>query len=215
MQYELEVNGRPRQVIVRRVDGRFVVAVDGREWTIDAKRVDAHTLSLLVEGEEIRLKPDPTGSDPPGRGAGRLKPDPTGPDPPGRVAGLSRTCSHEVTLAADPATGGLTVRVGETPMEVSLTGRRRWGRHGDEPGRGTTAGSGQGPQRVVAPMPGKIVRVLVKTGEAVRARQPVVVIEAMKMENEIRAGGDGTVAEIHVTDGQSVEAGALVAVIYR
>ncbi len=44
-----------------------------------------------------------------------------------------------------------------------------------------------GPQRLVAPMPGKIVRVAVKPGEAVRARQTVVVIEAMKMENELRA----------------------------
>ena len=58
-------------------------------------------------------------------------------------------------------------------------------------------------------MPGKIVRVLVKKGEAVRARQSVVVIEAMKMENELRAARDGTLAEIHVRDGQSVEAGAL------
>jgi len=69
--------------------------------------------------------------------------------------------------------------------------------------------------RIVAPMPGKIVRVLVRTGEAVRARQPLVVIEAMKMENELRAAGSGTVAEIQVTDGQSVEAGALLAVIHR
>jgi biotin carboxyl carrier protein len=64
-------------------------------------------------------------------------------------------------------------------------------------------------------MPGKVVRVLVKKGEAVRARQSVVVIEAMKMENELRAAGDGTMAEIHVRDGQSVEAGALLAVIHR
>ena len=47
---------------------------------------------------------------------------------------------------------------------------------------------GSGPQRLVAPMPGKVVRVLVKPGDTVRARQPIVVIEAMKMENELRAG---------------------------
>jgi biotin carboxyl carrier protein len=62
-------------------------------------------------------------------------------------------------------------------------------------------------------MSGKVVRVLVQIGEAVRARQPVVVIEAMKMENELRATHDGTVAAIRVRDGQSVDAGALLVVI--
>ena len=62
-------------------------------------------------------------------------------------------------------------------------------------------------------MPGKVVRVLVKAGDAVRARQPVVVVEAMKMENEVRADRDGTVAEIHTRDGMSVEAGALLMII--
>jgi biotin carboxyl carrier protein len=57
-------------------------------------------------------------------------------------------------------------------------------------------------------MPGKIVRVLVAAGETVHARQPLVVVEAMKMENELRAGRDGTVAKIHVKEGASVDAGA-------
>ena len=65
----------------------------------------------------------------------------------------------------------------------------------------------------MASMSGKVVRVLVQTGEAVHARQPVVVIEAMKMENELRATHDGTVADIKVRDGQSVDAGALLVVI--
>ena len=77
----------------------------------------------------------------------------------------------------------------------------------------TAARAGAAPQRLVAPMPGKVVRVLVKTGDAVHARQPLVVVEAMKMENELRASRDGTVAEIHVREGQSVEAGALLIVI--
>ena len=62
-------------------------------------------------------------------------------------------------------------------------------------------------------MPGKVVRVLVNKGDSVQARQPVVVIEAMKMENELRAGREGTVAEVPVRNGQSVEAGALLALI--
>ena len=175
MQYEVEVNGRPRQVHVHRVDGRFVVTADGREWSVEAVHVDSHTLSLLIEE-------------------------------------ASRNYSFEVTLAPDPASGGLIVRVGGTPLSVSINGRRRWGRRDEAVQTGTVL---TGPQRIVAPMPGKVVRVLVKKGEAVQARQSVVVIEAMKMENELRAENDGTMAEVHVQDGQSVEAGALLAVILR
>jgi biotin carboxyl carrier protein len=53
----------------------------------------------------------------------------------------------------------------------------------------------------------------VKTGEVVVARQPVAVVEAMKMENELRALRDGTVSEIHARDGAPVDAGTLLVVI--
>ncbi len=62
-------------------------------------------------------------------------------------------------------------------------------------------------------MPGKIVRVGVKTGDTVRARQTVVVVEAMKMENELKAARDGVVSELRAVEGASVEAGALLVVI--
>ncbi|HTK29378.1 MAG TPA: biotin/lipoyl-containing protein [Vicinamibacterales bacterium] len=116
------------------------------------------------------------------------------------------TISREVTIAASGADGALTVRVGSMPVAVTLDGRRRWG-------RADAAGAGGGPQRIAAPMPGKIVRVLAAPGDAVRSRQPLVVIEAMKMENELRAPGDGVVAEMHAREGASVEAGALLVVL--
>lgn len=166
MQYEVEVNGKLRQVNVHRADGQFVVALDGRQVTVDAARVDGHTLSLLVGGT-----------------------------------------SHEVTIAADPLSGQLTVAVGAVPLSVALNGRRRWGRRDDQ------GKAGGGPQRLTAPMPGKVVRLLVAMGDVVRARQPMVVIEAMKMENELRAARDGTIAEIHAREGQSVDAGALLLVV--
>jgi biotin carboxyl carrier protein len=62
-------------------------------------------------------------------------------------------------------------------------------------------------------MPGKVLRVLVTVGEAVTERQPVVVVEAMKMENELRAAAAGVVAELHVSEGQSVDAGTLLLVL--
>jgi biotin carboxyl carrier protein len=62
-------------------------------------------------------------------------------------------------------------------------------------------------------MPGKTVRVLVKPGDDVAARQPLVVIEAMKMENELRAVRAGKVAEVHAREGASVDAGTLLVVV--
>jgi len=113
---------------------------------------------------------------------------------------------HDVTVSPEP-TGGLIALVGATPVAVTLNDRRR-ARRGEDSGA-----SGSGPQRLLAPMPGKVVRILVNLGDAVRARQPLVVVEAMKMENELRAGREGTVAEIHIREGSSVDAGALLIVI--
>jgi biotin carboxyl carrier protein len=62
-------------------------------------------------------------------------------------------------------------------------------------------------------MPGKIVRILVAAGQPVKQRQPLIVVEAMKMENELRAGADGIVTELHIQEGQSVDAGTLLATL--
>jgi len=59
-------------------------------------------------------------------------------------------------------------------------------------------------------MPGKIAKLLVKVGDTVEKTAPVLVMEAMKMENEIRATVSGTVAHIHVKEGQAVETGTLL-----
>ena len=67
--------------------------------------------------------------------------------------------------------------------------------------------------RVVAPMPGRVVKVLVTPGTRVEARQPVVVVEAMKMENELRAPIAGTVREVRTVEGASVEAQTVLVVI--
>ena len=71
----------------------------------------------------------------------------------------------------------------------------------------------EGPQRVDAPMPGKVVRVLVKQGDEVQEGQGLVVVEAMKMENELKSPKAGVVKELHAQEGQAVEAGARLAVV--
>jgi biotin carboxyl carrier protein len=70
-----------------------------------------------------------------------------------------------------------------------------------------------GPQEIKAPMPGKIVKVLVKPGDRVESRQGLVVVEAMKMENELRAKAAGTVSEVRATEGSTVEAGAILVIL--
>lgn len=176
MRYEVEVQGRRRRVQVGRVNGRFAIDVDGRQWLVDAVRVDGLSLSLIVA----------PGSDTP-------------------PAAPSGGASHEIQLAANAGLGTLTARVGGVAVEVNPNPRVRQ--------RDGGRGAADGPQRLVAPMPGKVVRVLVAPGDRVIGRQPVVVVEAMKMENELRAAHDGWVTAVAVRDGQSVEAGALLAVI--
>jgi biotin carboxyl carrier protein len=116
--------------------------------------------------------------------------------------------SIDAALAARPTAGDFDVHLDGRSIPVAI---RQAGAFGRQKHGGAAAGSG--PQRVVAPMPGKIVRVLVRAGDAVTARQGLVVVEAMKMENELRAARDGRVREVAVAEGQSVEAGAVLLVV--
>lgn len=72
------------------------------------------------------------------------------------------------------------------------------------------ASRSKGPTHLTAPMPGLIVRIGVKEGDHVRTGQGLVVMEAMKMENELRAASDGVVKRIAVAPGTAVEKGALL-----
>ena len=65
-------------------------------------------------------------------------------------------------------------------------------------------GSAAGPRPIVAPMPGMVVKVEVSVGDTVRSGQGIVIVEAMKMENELRASGPGRVTRVHVSKGDAV-----------
>jgi biotin carboxyl carrier protein len=102
--------------------------------------------------------------------------------------------------------GGYDVVLADDLLEVELKDAAR--------GEGAAPrAAGAGPVRVTAPMPGKVVRVLVEAGQEVRAGQGLVVVEAMKMENELRAARAGRVAEVRVREQQAVETGALLVVV--
>ena len=133
----------------------------------------------------------------------------------GTLSLLLGTKSHEI-FVGPPAEGVITVHVDGVPVEVTVVPsspmgaappRAAAGRAGAGPSAGT------GPQQVKAPMPGKIVKLLVKPGDRVEPRQGLVVVEAMKMENELRAKSAGTVAEVRAVEGTSVEAGAILMIL--
>ena len=102
---------------------------------------------------------------------------------------------------------GDTVHVNGVPVHFSI-GRPTWA--GQAHGPAAHAG---GPQQVTAPMPGKIVKLLVRRGDRVEPRQGLVVVEAMKMENELRARAAGTVTDVRAIEGTTVDAGAILVVL--
>jgi biotin carboxyl carrier protein len=115
--------------------------------------------------------------------------------------------SGDVQLAPGSVRGEFLALVAGRTASVVLNGRRS--------GRSTAdAGVGaHGEQKVSAPMPGRVMRVLVSAGDHVDVRQPVVVVEAMKMENELRSPKSGRIKTVTVTAGMSVEAGRVLVVI--
>jgi len=80
-------------------------------------------------------------------------------------------------------------------------------------GASGAGGQGEGAARMIAPMPGKVVRVLVEAGQEVAAGDGIVVVEAMKMQNEMKSPKQGKVAALSVAVGATVNGGDLLAVI--
>ena len=75
------------------------------------------------------------------------------------------------------------------------------------------AGDDHGPKKVVAPMPGKVVRLMVRQGDQVELGAGVAVVEAMKMQNEIKSPKKGTIQKILVSEGAPVNAGDVLAIV--
>ncbi|MGH9794937.1 MAG: biotin/lipoyl-containing protein [Candidatus Acidiferrales bacterium] len=113
--------------------------------------------------------------------------------------------SFEVRV--DAHAGGLRIHTGHREYPVTVIDPRSWrGKRGH-------ALEAAGRQQIVAPMPGKVVRLLVQQGDAIEAGKGLLVVEAMKMQNEIRAPKSGTVERLLVSEGQPVNAGEVLAVV--
>ena len=106
----------------------------------------------------------------------------------------------------EETTAGLVVVIDGYRFEMEVRDPRRWSRKDAERG-------GDGVQTVVAPMPGKVVRVLVAYGDEVKAGQGLLVVEAMKMQNEIKASRAGKILSLTVKEGATVAAGEVLAAI--
>ena len=113
---------------------------------------------------------------------------------------------HRIVVRPGAARGQYTLWVDGFRHEVEALDERA--RAIRELSASTSEASGPAP--LVAPMPGMIVRVNVQVGDVVQAGQGLVVMEAMKMENELRASSAATIRTIHVRPGVAVEKGALL-----
>jgi biotin carboxyl carrier protein len=113
---------------------------------------------------------------------------------------------RSLEVIAEESSNGLLLRSNGREFQVEILDPRSWRR-----GRGAGIEL-EGRQQLIAPMPGKIVRVLVAAGQQVNAGQGLLVIEAMKMQNEIRSPKSGTVEKL-AREGQTVNAGEVLAIV--
>jgi biotin carboxyl carrier protein len=113
--------------------------------------------------------------------------------------------SFEVRV--EPAADRLRIFAGGREYSAKVSDPRSW------QGKRGGAAESKGRQQVMAPMPGKVVRILAKAGEPIEAGQGLLVVEAMKMQNEVRSPKSGRVEKVLVAEGQSVNAGDVLAVV--
>ena len=195
MTFEVEVGGRTRSVSIERAGGAgcFRVAVDGQAHAVEARQTAEFT--LVLSAGTFPPKTRTVSADK------SLEDETLGP------RSARAPVSLEVAVAPWRGAGEMLVTLEGRTAVVRVNGRRT-GRAADR------ARHGHGEQSaVIAPMPGRVVRVLVAPGDAVTARQGVIVVEAMKMENELRAPKGGRVKDVSVAPGASVEAGRVLLTI--
>jgi biotin carboxyl carrier protein len=163
------------------------------------------------KSSEHRLELFPPGPDSPAEGSLQFildgkKTDAQGEEiSPGVYSILVGRRSHEAHVSKRPGDPAghetpFVVTVGLRHYLVEVRDPRRWR-------RGSAGAESEGPQEIVAPMPGKIVKLLVTETQEVSRHQGLLVVEAMKMQNELRAPRAGRVERIYVREGMGVETG--------
>jgi biotin carboxyl carrier protein len=225
MTFEIDVEGRTRTISVERIGGRagrYRVAVDGQPHVVDAVRIGEFGLSLLIAPAEkgtatfSGANGDEKEAVPFSRANGDEKEavpfsgavaDEKVAVPFSAAEKVAVPAARDVQVTPGMTRGELLVTLDGRSVAVTVNGRRT--------GRASTQGGTQaaGEHTVVAPMPGRVVRILVSPGDDVVARQGVIVVEAMKMENELVSPRAGRVKDVSVTAGTLVDAGRILVVI--
>jgi biotin carboxyl carrier protein len=172
----------------------FEVELNGRSRTVSVERTGQGRYRVIVDGVPHDIDAARVGD--------------FGLSLVGLDAGAgAQSASREILVVPSMARGELLVALDGRVVAATVNGRRT-GRGGAD-----TGADAHGEQTISAPMPGRVVRVLVAVGDDVAANQPVIVVEAMKMENELRSPKAGRVKEVAVTPGTAVEAGRRLVVI--
>ncbi len=164
----------------------YIVEVDGKSFKVEVEEIGVAKYRILLDGKE-------------------------------HIIDAHRTERDVFSVIIDGRSFEVDLDEREDSYEVSIGGdffkiyvfdeKRRFLKERRE--RSLIAGR----QVISAPMPGKVIKILVKPGERVRKGSGLVVIEAMKMENEIRSPIDGEVKEISIEEGRAVEAGEKLVVV--
>ena len=123
---------------------------------------------------------------------------------PNTLSNLLHGESHEISNSRS-RDGQMSIQTGLREFAAEVTDQRSW--------RGRRLGhvEVQGRQQITAPMAGKVVRLLVKSGDTVEVGQGLLVVEAMKMQNEIRSTKSGIVERLLAEEGQTVNSGETLA----
>jgi biotin carboxyl carrier protein len=162
---------------------KFDVQIGGKTRTVELQR-DSHRWQISLDGAALNAD------------AVEISPN--------VFSVLLNGESYEVRVAAADD-GKLTLQTRHHEFVAEVLDPRAW--------RGRRHGTveAEGRQQIVAPMPGKVVRLLVKAGDKVEAGQGLLVVEAMKMQNEVRSPKTGTVERLLAKEGQPVNAGEVLA----
>jgi len=162
----------------------YNVTIDGTEHRVDLE-LAAGRWRCLLDGREVEMDAVPT------------RPDVLSVIVEGRAYEIRR----------ERVEGDLRIWVGDQRHTAEVRDPRSLR------GRKLRADHGKGARHLVAPMPGKVVRFLVGENSPVEAGQGVVVVEAMKMQNEIKSPKKGTVLKLAVAEGAAVNAGDVLAIV--
>jgi biotin carboxyl carrier protein len=168
---------------------KFTVSIDGAVRTLEIERAagddSQNRMRVILDGQTLIVDAVETA--------------------PGALSILIGAAAHEATVIPDGT--DWIVNCGGGEFRARVHDPRAW-----RPAGGGSL-EAEGRQQVRAPMPGKVIRVLVAQGDSVEAGQGLLVVEAMKMQNEIRAPKSGVVETVSAREGQAVGAGEALVVI--